>query len=403
MRIKRTVAMALSAALVCMLCVGAWPKRAHAASHVYILGKLVNAALPYYTNGPGGAEGILHDTSYTGAWNARFDAPTNTLYLNGFLARNTIVHATIGGVDYYYAVHSDGPLKIVVSGTGNELTAMPGRGGEGSCGLLVEGDLEISGSGTLTTTGSATVDFDSYGLWCAGGGLTVGGGCTVIAQGGNASGTATASIGAAVTSGALAVSGGSHLTGTAQAARESIGVGYAATLTVSDASSVEGRGGAADTSVGIQDRFSRAGAVQVSDSARLTGIAGSAVVVTGVEANGGCTVSGGTFIADASAGTNTRLAVINALDAAGYANYRWRTSKADAYTESGVAAYVYDRAHAYVEIVPGSTVPVVDVASAAVPKTGDGTPLMLLVGLALFSGAGLALRASARRRRARSR
>ena len=333
MGIKRSVALLLSAVLVCALCVTALPKTAHAAYGLDL------------------TTGV--DQSGT---NWRWADASRTLTLSG------LNYTTTEPV----AIRLPANATIYLTpGTANTVTS---AGGSNCYGILCEdagGVLTITGGGSLTVTGGAANQYGSKGVHvlC---GLTVSGGSKVTGVGGNAS-------------------------------EYSHGI-FARSLTVEDASEVEGRSGGAataETNIGV----SIIGTVTVSDSAKLTGVAGAATVRScGISCNAGV-VTGGTILASSGASPNTG-ALSGQPNLGGYPSYNWRTAATAPFTLNIVQPYVWDASHTYVEIRPGSGGGGGGVETGAdVPRTGDTARPWLWASLALLAGAGLAVSAVLKKKR----
>ena len=219
---------------------------------------------------------------------------------------------------------------------------------------------------------------DSSGIWCLGM-LTVSGGGSLTAAGGSSASGLDTSVGVETNDG-ITLSGSCLLTGIGQNARDSYGVAITMSggrITVEDSASLTGRGGmGSGAEYGVF--LPRGGSVTVQDSGSIEGSSSSYVDGVGISSPS-TTVKGGTLIASAQ----TYLAMAEEPSLTQYANYRWRTTKTGAYTDSSVTPFSFSRSLDYIEI--GSSVSPVP----PVPKTGDVAPIGLLIGLLLLSGVGL--------------
>ena len=174
------------------------------------------------------------------------------------LQGESAVSVTGAETDYSYGVYTVGDLEI--SGTGS-LTATGGNANSRSCGVYTSGTLTVTG-GSLTGNGGGEANF-SYGVYAVTGIEVTGGSLT-----GNGGDANDYSYGVH-TDGTLTVTGGS-LTGNGGEADMSYGVYAADTVTVSETGKLMGTGGNADSSsYGVQ-----AGTVEVTGGS-LTGNAGN--------------------------------------------------------------------------------------------------------------------------------
>lgn len=173
----------LCGALVCSLCFALLPARAKAAAatSVTIGGVTLNSTNKYYHKGAGGSPDYA-DNIDTTPYCARFDA-------FGALSQLTLDNMTLsmntgagGGV-----IHADGDLTIVLIGSNSFTNTYTADASYGVC--VLNGSLTITngGGGTLFATGGATTNGQSAGIYADS--LTVSGGVTVHAAGGNVSGS----------------------------------------------------------------------------------------------------------------------------------------------------------------------------------------------------------------------
>ena len=358
MVLKRTFSAVLCAILAFALCFAALPKGARADESYTMDFTSVNAE-----TWAGGVVPATTNASGTGwSWNAS----GKTLTLDGLHFTTSAATAMI---------LPSGTTIVLNSGKANSVTS--------------------------TYSGSATDNERSYGILCNSGAITVSGSGSLTATGGSGSANLEGSCG--IEASGITLSGSASLTGIGGSTNdESYGVFLSdGASVIKDSASLTCRGGSAGTdSYGICCAPYSSATITVQDNGRLHSVAGDAgensVGVLYVD-EGALNLKGGTLIA--KAGTGSGVYSVGALYAApslaDYASYRWRTNASGSYTNSSVAPFVYQQnAFRYVEIGP---IPAPAAAKAAVPKTGDDAPTALLLGLALFAVAGLALRRKARR------
>ena len=335
MGIKRPSALLLGAMLICAMCMTALPKTALAAYELDL------------------TTGV--DQSGT---NWRWVDVSRTLTLSG------MNYASTDSIAIRLPANSTIQLT---PGTTNTVTS---AGGSNCYGILCDvtnGNLTITGGGSLTVTSGAATQYGSRGIHVMGD-LTVSGGSKVIGVGGNAP-------------------------------EYSHGI-FSRSLTVADTSEVEGRsGGTASTQINIGVNSST---INVSGNAKLTGVAGAADIKScGISFNI-CAITGGTLLASSGAAPDSK-ALSGQPDLAGYPSYLWRTAATDPFTQNSVQPYVWDVSHTYVEIRPvtgGGGGATGDAGTDAdVPRTGDGAQPWLWATLVLLAGAGLAASAVLRRKR----
>ena len=337
---KRVIALLLSAALICALCLVALPKTALAAS---------GACLDFTATTPPTGSGF--------SW----DSGSSTL--------------TLTGLDY----------------TSTEEVGI----------RLPAGSTIVLTAGTTNKIKSTAVgNLGCYGIQCDSGTITINGGGALIATGGNANDNTSTGIGIR---GTLNVTGGSKVTGVGGTApNASYGIA-ADRLIVDAASDVKGQGDSADFSFGISGTvINVSGSVKLTGIAGAganlsVGISFSANSCT--ISNGATVIADAT----AGSGTQQAFGLSPTISNYPVYYWRAAKTGAYTASSGGANPYVWDATHTYVEIRPslpgGGDATVGAGTGADVPKTGDSAQPWLWASLVALTGAGLAVNAVLRRKR----
>ena len=154
-----------------------------------------------------------------GGGTAAYDPDTNTLTLSGATIASAYTATADDETSISYGIYAEGDLNIVLNGDSTINSGM-------NYGVYVDGSLTITGTGSLTATGSDT-------------GIFVDGPMEVTVTGGSISGTGDETSNGITSRGDMTVSGGGSVSGEGNFA-----VYVGGNITVSDAnSSVTGTGG----------------------------------------------------------------------------------------------------------------------------------------------------------------
>ncbi|MBE7004994.1 MAG: hypothetical protein E7425_12105 [Ruminococcaceae bacterium] len=245
----------------------------------------------------GGMRVVENSVSGTG-WS--YDATQKTLTLNGFRYSGS-ASVEYDGEAYNAAILWLGrdELKVELKGTNTVTETVSGA--KRVCGICSRyADLTFTGTGSLSVTGSGGADQsdgssgESCGVYCDLGGMTVSGGATVSATGGEATGEYAWSD-AVYCSSLTVVGSGSRLTATGGKAASSHGVFCTVgKMTVkSGAALVAAGGNASSSSYGVRTSL---GSISVEDSATLDATGSKATLNSyGIyhENYGNISVSGG--------------------------------------------------------------------------------------------------------------
>ncbi len=189
-----------------------------------------------------------------------------------------------------HGVYADG--DITVSGTGS-LTVTGKESNYSSYGVYAGGSITVSDSASLTATGGNAGDYNSYGV-CAKGGITVSDTASLTGTGGT---THSWSYGV-YADGGITVSDTGSLTGTGGMAEDdSYGVRTYKDITVSGNGSLTATGTGDEDSYGVR----ATGDITVSGRANLTAKSnGTTTYSYGVDTNGTTTIKGGTVEAQSN-------------------------------------------------------------------------------------------------------
>lgn len=286
--------------------------------------------------------------------------------------------------NYVAAIWADGDVDMLVEGT-NEITGPKKVGGE-SAGILVLGNLNLSGSGSLTAVGgdvnSGGTNYDSYGIWAID--ITVRG-IDVIARGGEAKGVSAQSRGIygslILDGGAVTAEGGpadyrstglsarnctvnsGTLTAKGGESKESVGImlqGFHCTIT---GGTVKATGGTATKdSIGVYDFYNLC-EITISGG-ELTAVGGAGGSSSyGFRSGVALVMAGGTVTAKAT-GTTAQV-MSKAPDLSGYTNVQIKAGDSesatasitpDNLTDETVGTYKYLRFEPSAEATPNAGV-----------------------------------------------
>lgn len=251
---RRRILSILTALCLCLSLLPTMAMAAETATSVKVGSVELNSSTPYLVNGAAAASGTLGEGGCTAYFNA------GTLHLNGANITDTSTSDSNTG-----AIFALGTLTITLAGANN----VTNNSDEGSwnCGIRVDGNLTINGTGTLTATGGT--GFTSHGISVEGA-LTIQSGTvnaigreaegssgifasedvsidggTVTARGENASGGDSRGI---ESSGSITIKSGSTVTAAAGTATgQSYGMECVGTLTIEIGSNVTANGNSGAT------------------------------------------------------------------------------------------------------------------------------------------------------------
>ncbi|MBM6910453.1 S-layer homology domain-containing protein [Oscillibacter valericigenes] len=200
----------------------------------------------------------------------------------------------VSGINHSFGIYAEGDLTI--SG-GGSLTASSGEGSTGSYGIYTDwGGVTVSGGTVETTAGDAA--YYSYGIYAFNGDVTVTDG-TVNAAGG------AADLSYGINADNVTISGDGKVTATGGAAEHSCGID-ASDITISGGE-VTAKGGTASAARGAYSRGISAYAAAISGDGRVTAtggeVSGEYAYSCGIYVQEDAAISGGTV--NATGGTAT--------------------------------------------------------------------------------------------------
>ena len=192
---------------------------------------------PYTTNG----KTAVATPDSLGTSYALFNSTTATLTLHNFTYSGE--GQTVSSAQA--AIYADGDLNIVLEGESSVIQT--GNSSGSSCGVYCQGELTISGDGTLNATGGSATSDRSNGIYAAS--VAISGG-SVVATGGNNENARSYGI---RSSSFVTVSGGSVIAqgGNAGSGSASYGIRSSSFVTVSGGSVIAQGGNAKSNSYGI--------------------------------------------------------------------------------------------------------------------------------------------------------
>ena len=202
-----------------------------------------------------------------GDGSAVYDNETATLTLSG---------AQIAGGRYENAyLYAEEALTVALAdGSGNTVGGLTHDKTENAYGVYAARGLTVTGGGSLTVA-SGDAEKDAFGVYVRIGALAVNG-ASLTAGAGDASGNSAGIYLAGETGGRLSLSGMASVSGSGGRAKATVGVSANGGVSVTEASSLYGRGGAAAEAEGVSYGVRSGGAMDLDDASSAEGAGGSA-------------------------------------------------------------------------------------------------------------------------------